>query len=172
MIDSNYKNIAVEKYILLILLLFLSGCSDNSYNQFFDNQPQTENTSSAGLDILDSGGELIGDNCSSIVNLNDGRVVVDIQVDQVSPERLIDSYDEIEIDVSIGRTLDGLLVADTSGVKVAGPGMYQVTMGLKTNDILSVGRTDVTIIAITRYVNYDGDLVVKMGRKLINCSIE
>ena len=171
MFDNNYRNASSVICLLISSLLVLPGCSDNSYNQFFSDESQTVTGSSAGLDIFDSGGEAIEDDCSSIANLNDGSIVVDIQVDEVSPERLIERYNEIEIDVSIGRTQDGLIVADTIGVKVSEPGMYQLSMGIKNSDILSADRTDVTIIAITRYLDYQGNLAVKMGRKLVNCSI-
>jgi len=69
----------------------------------------------------------------------------------------------------VGLTEGGLVLADTAGLVVDGPGNYSLVLPLENSKALSKGENSISIIAITRYLNYDGYLALPMGRKIHNC---
>ncbi|MBN2290635.1 MAG: hypothetical protein JXQ83_14970 [Candidatus Glassbacteria bacterium] len=80
-----------------------------------------------------------------------------------------ESVYRIELEVSVGLRESGLVLADTSRLVVAGPGVYPLALPLENPKALSQGENRISIIAITRYLDLDGYLALPMGRKIHYC---
>lgn len=125
----------------------------------------------APLFILAGGETVETDTCRIETSPADSVVFVDVAVSPLTPERIQDRYKKILLEVSVGIKATGLVVADTSGIELPGPGNYPLVLKVKNASALSAGDNSVAVIAITRYLDGDGYLAAPMGRRLRYCNL-
>ncbi|MFC1614246.1 hypothetical protein ACFL5K_03000 [Gemmatimonadota bacterium] len=158
--------------ILCLFFLAITGCKDYLYSPFLNpSNPSNPSTPVAGLEITAENGGEIEEDCTTILNLTDSVFVLEVQVSEPSPARLMNSVVKILIEVSVGLTEGGLVLADTSQLEVDSPGDYPLVLPLENAKALADGENRISIIAITRYLDGSGYLVVPLGRKIHQCVI-
>ncbi len=149
------------------------GCQDYLYNPFFSYPERRESDyPQAGLEILTAAGMDSVDECSLEVDFKDSVFALQIQIGQVTPESVRDRYMRIDLSVTVGLRDGGLTLADTSGVVIDGPGNYPLLLAIENSSALVKGKNQVAIIAVTRYLDGWGNLVLPMGRKILYCSLD
>ncbi len=148
------------------------GCQEFLYSPFFSYTERREpDYPQAELEIQTAAGNDSVDECSLEADLKDSVFALEVQVGQVTPENVRDRYTRIDLSVTIGLRDGGLTLADTSGVVVNGPGNYPLLLAIENSSALVKGKNQVAIIAITRYLDRWGNLVLPMGRKILYCSL-
>jgi hypothetical protein len=149
------------------------GCRDYRYSSFFNPpEPPYSYLPGAELKVFTEEGGGIEDDCSTLLNRTDSVFLLEVQVGSPQPERLNEDVVRIELEVSVGLTESGLVLADTAGLVVDGPGNYDLILPWEISDTLWSGDTLISIIAITRYLSYDGSLVIPMGRTIHDCILK
>lgn len=166
------KVLQAATVLLCLFFLGIPGCKDYLYSPFL-NPSESSNPSSpsAGLEITAENGGEIEEDCTSLLNLIDSVFLLEVQVSEPSPARLMDSVAVIMIEVSVGLTEGGLVLADTSRLEVDSPGDYPLVLPLENAKALADGENRISIIAITRYLDISGYLVVPLGRRIHQCVI-
>ena len=158
---------------ICLFLLVAPGCRDHIYSPFFHPpEPQDPYFLGAELNVLTEDGGGIEDDCSTLLNRTDSVFLLEVQVGSPQPERLNEVIGRIELEVSVGLTEGGLVLADTAGLVVDGPGNYSLVLPLENSKALSEGENSISIIAITHYLNYDGYLALPMGRTIYDCILK
>ncbi|HUU27881.1 MAG TPA: hypothetical protein VM123_08715 [archaeon] len=165
--------IKVALLVSSLILLVGLGCKDMIYSPFY-NYPERRGPEypQAGLEIVTEKAAGEDEACSLEVNQEDSVFVLEIQVGPVSPEKVRErNVVQIELEVTVGLRDGGLVLADTAGIIVNGPGNYPLVLKIENGSGLVEGENKVAIIAITRYLDYDGNLLIPMGRKMIYCTL-
>ena len=153
-----------------LFLLVVSGCRDHLYSPFFHPpEPQDPSFPVVDLELFTESGGGLEDDCSTLLNRADSVFLLEVQIGRPKPERLNDIIRRIELEVSVGLTEGGLVLADTARLVVAGPGGYPLVLPLENPKALVKGENRISIIAITRYLDHSGYLVLPMGRKIHDC---
>ena len=163
--------------IIFILLcgavLIGSRCSDYMFSPFF-NRPQLLNpeTPQAGLQI-EQDEDLFSEetDCRIQANQTDSVLILNVLISEATPERMKARYSRIELAVSVGLPDGGLLIADTSRVTVSGPGIVSLILPIKSSEGLAEGENRVVVLAVTRYLDGEGNLALPMGRKFRYCTL-
>ncbi|RLF61935.1 MAG: hypothetical protein DRN33_06180 [Thermoplasmata archaeon] len=167
------KTIGKSAIVLVGLIIWTClGCRDFLFSPFY-NPPdiQDPNYPQATLEILtEENNELDAEeSCSLEVNRADSVLLLEIQVGEVSPDEVRDRYVRIELRVSVGLADGGLIIADTTNFPVSGPGSYPLVLPIKSPEALAEGKNRVAVIAVTRYLDGSGNLVLPMGREIRYC---
>lgn len=157
--------------VLCLFLLAIPGCKEYLYSPFLNPSSSDPSIPVAGLEITAENGDEIEEDCTTLLNLTDSVFIMEVQVSEPSPARLMNSVVTIQIEVSVGLTEGGLVLADTSRLEVDSPGDYPLVLPLENSKALADGENRISIIAITRYLDGSGYLVVPLGRTIHQCNI-
>jgi len=153
-----------------LFLLVVPGCRDLIYSPFFNPpEPSDPYFPGADLELSTASGGGLEDDCSTLLNRSDNVFLLEVYVGEPRPERLRDNVRRIELEVIVGLTDGGLVLADTARLAVAGSGDYTIVLPLEKPNALVKGENRISIIAITRYLDHSGYLVLPMGRKIHDC---
>jgi len=161
--------------IVIICLLAVSfGCEQRGRSPFFqaDRLSDDPEYPRAALSILADGENEYGDSCRIESSREDSLIFLEIVVSPLSPERINERYVKITLDVSVGLRDVGILVSDTSGIELPGPGRYPLSIRIENTAALESGANSVGVTALTRYLNASGDLASPLGRELRYCNLE
>lgn len=156
---------------LLLTVVLWPGCNDNLYSPFFERDELTGiEQPRAYLEILAA--EAGEHGCMIEADVVDSLVTVEVNVGGVSPEWLSERYVAAELEVSVGHTYTGLVIADTAGIDINGPGLMELVLPVENGGALQPGENPVTVIAITRYLDPGGKLALPQGRDLRRCTLQ
>ena len=154
-------------FILLCgIVLTGSRCTDYIFSPFFNRSENLDpEIPQASLQIQQND-DLAGEetDCRIEANQVDSVLFLDILVSEATPERVRSRYSRIELDVSVGLSDGGIVIADTSRVPVSGAGIVSLVLPLKSAEGLAETENQVAVIAVTRYLEAGGNLALPMGR--------
>jgi len=161
-------------FILLCgLVLTGSRCTDYIFSPFF-NRPESldPETPQAALQIQQDE-DLAGEetDCRVEANRIDSVLLLNVLVGEATPERAKSRYSKIELDVSVGLSDGGIVIADTSRVPVSGAGIVSLVLPIRSAEALAGAENRVAVIAVTRYLDGGGNLALPMGRTFRYCTL-
>jgi hypothetical protein len=166
---SGFRSVAI-----ICLLALISGCEQRGGSPFFqaDRLSGDPEYPRAALSILAGGENEYGDSCRIECSREDSLIFLEIVVSPLSPERINERYVKLTLDVSVGLSSIGLVVSDTAGLELPGPGSYPLALRIENAAALESGANSVGITALTRYLDASGDLAAPLGRELRYCNLE
>ena len=152
----------------------ISGCDQRGRSPFFqaDRLSDDPEYPRAALSILAGGETEYGDSCRIESSREDSLIFLEIVVSPLSPERINERYVKITLDVSLGLRDVGILVSDTAGIELPGPGSYPLSLRIENTAALEPGTNSVGVTALTRYLDASGELAAPLGRELRYCNLE